>query len=80
MSTTTIETTISGATYTARIPHEAMRSVEFAGVDVAADIRRIVAGDVTTEALLAECLDGSEPEHESDWRDYVEALSVAVSA
>lgn len=79
MNTTTIETTINGTTYTARIPHEAMRSAEWAGVDVAADIRRLASGEVTTEALLAECLDGADDDRVSGWRSYVSSLSAAVS-
>lgn len=80
MSTTTIETTINGTTYTARIGHEAMRSVEFAGVDVAADIRRIVTGEATSAALLAECVDGCDPETAADWQDYVTAIEIATGA
>jgi len=63
-----------------RIPHEAMRSVEWAGVDVADDIRRIVSGEVTPAALLAECVDGCEPEHVADWQDYVTAIEIATGA
>jgi len=80
MSTTTIETIINGITYIVCIPHEAMRSIEFAGVDVADDIRRIVSGSSSAAALLAECVDGCEPEHMADWRDYVAALEIATGA
>ena len=62
------------------IPREALRLAEWAGVDVAADVRRLVSGEVTADALLVECLRGCESEHESDWRDYVSSLSAAVSS
>lgn len=63
---------------TVKMPLEAARSVEWAGVNVAEDLRALRAGETTAEALLAECLDGAEPEHEGDWRDYVSAVCAAA--
>jgi hypothetical protein len=56
---------------------EAARSVEWAGVDVAADVER-VRREGNCDGLLAECLAGAEPEHEGDWRDYVSAVCAAA--
>lgn len=65
---------------TVTMPLEAARSVEWAGVNVAEDLRALRAGETTHEQLLAECLDGAEPEHEGDWREYVSAVSAAAEA
>lgn len=56
---------------------EAARSVEWAGVDVAADVER-VRREGNCDGMLAECLEGCEPEHEGDWRDYVAAVCAAA--
>lgn len=59
------------------MPIEAARSVEWAGVDVAADVER-VRREGNCDGLLAECLEGCEPEREGDWRDYVSAVCAAA--
>jgi hypothetical protein len=66
------EVTIAGVTMSV----EAARSVELAGVDVAADLARARAG-LTSEELLAECLDGADEAHAEDWRDYVASIMAA---
>lgn len=63
---------------TVKMPLEAARSVEWAGVNVAEDLRALRSGETTADALLAECLAGAEPEHEGDWRDYVAAVCAAA--
>lgn len=63
---------------TVTMPLEAARSVEWAGVNVAEDLRALRAGETTYEQLLAECLDGAEPEHQGDWTDYVIAVCRAA--
>ena len=57
---------------------EAAGSVEWAGVNVAEDLRALRAGETTYRQLLAKCLDGAEPDHEDDWRDYVDAVCAAA--
>lgn len=63
---------------TVTMPLEAARCVEWAGVNVAEDLRALRAGETTYEQLLEECLEGAEPEHEGDWRDYVSAVARAA--
>lgn len=55
---------------------EAARSVEGAGVDVASDLARVRAG-LTSEALIAECMDGADAAHAHDWEDYVSSVMAA---
>lgn len=60
------------------MPHGAAEAVREAGVSPSADVARIRAG-LTSEALLAECLDGADPDRVEGWRDYVAAVFEVAS-
>ncbi len=47
------------------------------GVDVHSDVSRVRRGRVTEADLLAECLDGADPDREQGWNDYVTAVVCA---
>jgi len=66
--------TIRGVTMTS----SAAANVAETGTDVAADLAALRAGTTTRRALLAECLDGADEDRIEGWREYVEALSLAL--
>lgn len=73
----TTNVTIAGV----KMPIGAAGSVEECGVDVAADLARVRAG-LSAADLLAECLDGVEPDdrvRRADWQDYVTAIEIAAA-
>lgn len=58
-----------------RMSRVAAELVEWTGTDPAADLYRLQSGEVTAAELLADCLDGAEPEHVAGWRDYVACVA-----
>ncbi len=52
--------------------------MEETSTDVAADVARLRSGEITRDALLAECLDGADEDRVEGWREYVEAVSAAA--
>lgn len=57
---------------------DAAECVESASADVRADVRAMLDGSSTAEALLSWCLDGADEESVSGWREYVEAIEAHV--
>jgi hypothetical protein len=45
--------------------------------EITADVERLARGE-SSEALLAHCLDGAEPEYVQGWSEYVEAIAAAA--
>lgn len=49
----------------------ALECIEETGIDPLDDLDRLRSGEVTREALLAECLDGADDDRHDGWHDYV---------
>jgi hypothetical protein len=62
-----------------RLTREAARNVEETGADVERDWRRLRDDLVTFDELLAECLDGADPDRVQGWEEYVSTLAYAAS-
>jgi hypothetical protein len=58
--------------------HAALEAIEETGLDVAADVERLIEHRVTPAELLAECLQGADDDRVQGWRDYVRALELLV--
>lgn len=59
--------------------HENIRETGCDVVGIATDLTSLVHGTTTAEKLLALCLDGSDPDREAGWRDYVSELARVAS-
>lgn len=57
----------------------AAENVEETGIDPAEDVASLRDGTHTEASLLADCLDGAEPDREQGWRDYVLAVALAAA-
>lgn len=60
------------------IGFEAARWAESVGCDPAEDVRRVTAGEIDREGLLADCTDGAEESQEATIREYVSDVMVHV--
>ena len=63
-----------------RLTHAALANIDETGFDPQTDVLRLMAGTMTEDALLAECLDGADMDRVQGWHDYVDAVALASEA
>lgn len=62
------------------LPADAVANIEECGIDVIADVARFRRGEVDTDSLFAECIDGADDGRAHGWRQYVAAIAAHVDA
>ena len=63
-----------------RPTHAALANIAETGFDPQTDVLRLMAGSMTEDELLAECLSGADMDRVQGWHDYVEAVALASEA
>ena len=62
------------------LTHAALANIAETGFDPQTDVLRLMAGSMTEDELLAECLDGADMDRVQGWHDYVDAVALASEA
>jgi hypothetical protein len=72
-----VTTIIAGVSLT-QAAAENLRELGMTTQDIRRDVERVASGRLSTNALLALCLEGADPDREQGWHEYVDAVVLAA--